>query len=211
MKKDRIPGGKAKGKTLKDIAIIHTYDNKSEQMFKHLKVELAKGIKAELEHTSNEAFAREIAMDHLYEDPNYYTKLEKMEMKGKSKKIGKNELYKIVKSVLSENSESGSKKISANDLATKYDLKKTGSTGKFSMRDFQPILDRGEREDKYALALIFANMFLGKNFGLSWDDLPDINSLWNCIEESQTIEDLINSVKSACKERISEEGGADLF
>lgn len=39
--------------------------------------ELAKGIKAELEHTNNRQLAQEIAMDHLTEDPYYYSKLEK--------------------------------------------------------------------------------------------------------------------------------------
>ena len=40
---------------------------------------LAKGIKVELEHTSDEKIAKEIAKDHLVEDPKYYDKLEKME------------------------------------------------------------------------------------------------------------------------------------
>jgi len=38
-------------------------------------LELAKGIEVELEHTSDRALAREIAMDHLVEDPHYYDKL----------------------------------------------------------------------------------------------------------------------------------------
>lgn len=57
-----------------------------EQLAKHHKVDiehinrqLKKGIKAELEHTTDKKIAREIALDHLKEDPNYYTKLEKME------------------------------------------------------------------------------------------------------------------------------------
>lgn len=40
-----------------------------------------KGAKVESEHTSNKAVAREIARDHLTEDPNYYEKLQKMEKK----------------------------------------------------------------------------------------------------------------------------------
>lgn len=40
---------------------------------------LEKGIKVELEHTNDRALAKEIAMDHLTEDPNYYDKLEKVE------------------------------------------------------------------------------------------------------------------------------------
>jgi hypothetical protein len=39
------------------------------------------GIKVEQEHTTNPEIAREIALDHLWEDPKYYTKLTKMEKK----------------------------------------------------------------------------------------------------------------------------------
>ena len=40
---------------------------------------IKKGIKIEMEHTNQVSVAKEIAMDHLYEDPNYYTKLKKIE------------------------------------------------------------------------------------------------------------------------------------
>ena len=43
----------------------------------HLAAQLDTGIKSELEHTSHRDIAREIALDHLGEDPNYYTKLAK--------------------------------------------------------------------------------------------------------------------------------------
>jgi len=39
--------------------------------------ELKKGIKTEFEHTSDPKMAKKIAMDHLEEDPEYYTKLGK--------------------------------------------------------------------------------------------------------------------------------------
>lgn len=41
--------------------------------------QLAIGVQHEMEHTSDEDIAREIAMDHLAEDPEYYSKLETME------------------------------------------------------------------------------------------------------------------------------------
>lgn len=41
--------------------------------------QLAMGIKVEIEHTKDLDLAREIAMDHLKEDPKYYTKLKKIE------------------------------------------------------------------------------------------------------------------------------------
>lgn len=43
--------------------------------------QLAKGKKHEREHTKNPQITKEIAKDHLSEDPSYYTKLEKIEKK----------------------------------------------------------------------------------------------------------------------------------
>jgi len=45
--------------------------------------ELQKGVSVELEHTNNPVIAREIATDHLVENPKYYDKLEKIEAKPK--------------------------------------------------------------------------------------------------------------------------------
>lgn len=39
-------------------------------------VELKNGTKHEMEHTDDKAIAKEIAMDHLSEDPHYYSDLE---------------------------------------------------------------------------------------------------------------------------------------
>ena len=41
-------------------------------------IQLDKGIKVELEHTSDRNVARKIALDHLNEDPHYYNKLAKV-------------------------------------------------------------------------------------------------------------------------------------
>jgi hypothetical protein len=42
--------------------------------------QLAMGIEVEMEHTGNRKLAKEIAMDHLSEDPKYYTKLKKAKL-----------------------------------------------------------------------------------------------------------------------------------
>jgi hypothetical protein len=73
VKEDQIPGGLAKGMTLTDIAKHH---NMSPQT---LKQEFIKGYAVEREHTNDINIAKEIALDHLYEDPNYYSKLSKIE------------------------------------------------------------------------------------------------------------------------------------
>jgi hypothetical protein len=60
-RQDIISGG------LADKVNVSDFDSKQLEM----------GIKVELEHTKDEKLAREIAMDHLKEDPHYYTKLSK--------------------------------------------------------------------------------------------------------------------------------------
>jgi hypothetical protein len=58
-KEDMIPGGKG------DSIDLTSIDPK----------ELAMGMKVELEHTGDERLAKEIASDHLSEDPQYYSRL----------------------------------------------------------------------------------------------------------------------------------------
>ena len=63
--KDLVPGGLADAKRPED------FDPE----------QLATGVKVELEHTDDENVAREIAMDHLTEDAEYYVKLREVESK----------------------------------------------------------------------------------------------------------------------------------
>lgn len=58
-----LPGGLADGKSPSD------YDPE----------QLAMGVEVEMEHTDDPDIAREIAMDHLEEIPDYYTRLKEME------------------------------------------------------------------------------------------------------------------------------------
>jgi hypothetical protein len=74
--KDKIPGGLA---------------DKTKKKFD--KDQLRKGIKVEMEHTDDPALAREIAKDHLMEDPKYYDHLIEMEKKVEKKKEKKKKAY----------------------------------------------------------------------------------------------------------------------
>jgi hypothetical protein len=79
---DKIPGGLASGKTLIDLA--KKYDEKGYYDVKQfaakvIKPQLMKGIKVEMEHTTDVRIATEIAMDHLWEDLKYYDKLASIE------------------------------------------------------------------------------------------------------------------------------------
>lgn len=69
---------------IEDLAAKHGVS--LEQLQKQLEM----GLKVETEHTENMDVAKKIALDHLNEDPNYYTKLAKME--GKSENAESNGL-----------------------------------------------------------------------------------------------------------------------
>ena len=66
---EAIKGGLANNATIEDLAQMHNVSLNS--IYK----ELIKGAKVEKEHTDDNDTAIEIAMDHIYEDPEYYTKL----------------------------------------------------------------------------------------------------------------------------------------
>ena len=72
--------------------------------------QIEKGIKVEREHTTDEAEARIIAMDHLVELPDYYTRLDKMEEEGlqelEQEKKSLKEKLKLIKSGMFLNEES---------------------------------------------------------------------------------------------------------
>ena len=80
---EEIEGGLADNKTLVQIAKKH--DAKGyyhiKDMIKSLKKQIEMGLKVEMEHTNDKDKAMEITMDHLWEDPSYYSKLKKMETK----------------------------------------------------------------------------------------------------------------------------------
>ena len=73
--KDYIPGG------LTD-KLTGSMEDKHKQLAKmhnvgleDIEKEVSKGVKVEMEHTNDENIAHEIAMDHVFEDPKYYSKL----------------------------------------------------------------------------------------------------------------------------------------
>jgi len=81
MNEDKIKGGKADGMSLADIAKHHGVS------LDVIKKEYKIGVPIEKEHLDSEEGAEEIAKDHLYEDPKYYSA-------PKSKNWGAKELEK---------------------------------------------------------------------------------------------------------------------
>jgi len=64
---EKIKGGKSENMTPKDLSKKHKVD------IKDIEKEINVGTKIEMEHTDSKKIAKEIAMDHIAEFPDYYT------------------------------------------------------------------------------------------------------------------------------------------
>lgn len=64
---DLIPGGVSDGKSVEEIAKKHNVS------VEDIQKEIELGIKTELEHTGDHQKAKEIATDHIFEHPKYYS------------------------------------------------------------------------------------------------------------------------------------------
>jgi len=75
IKEEKIKGGLADNMTLEDLAKHHEVE------IDKIIDAMEKGVNMEFEHTTEMMVAFEIAMDHIYEDLDYYDKLKKIESK----------------------------------------------------------------------------------------------------------------------------------
>jgi|688.fasta_scaffold356263_2 hypothetical protein len=82
--------------TLSDIAKKHGVEDSE------LRSELKKGIKVEQEHTSNIKIATRIALDHLFEDPKYYTKLAKIKLEENKSSLNRDLVKEFMRHVMKE-------------------------------------------------------------------------------------------------------------
>ena len=105
IKEEILKGGISDNKSIEDLAKKHTKSKVGQHLMTNfLKKQLEKGIKIEMEHTSNKNKAKEIAMDHLAEKPDYYDKLQKIESMNKDIK----ESTEIIPGETKESTGSGS-------------------------------------------------------------------------------------------------------
>jgi len=88
--------GLSKSMSIQDIA------NKHKVNIDTLKQELKKGIKVEKEHTGDVKKAARIAMDHLFEDPNYYTKLAKLNLEENKSSLNKDLVKEFMRTCMNE-------------------------------------------------------------------------------------------------------------
>lgn len=70
-----LKGGKSDGMSVEQLAKKHSLP------VDIIEKEIKMGIEVEREHTTDNNIARKIAMDHIFEFPNYYQELKKMEKK----------------------------------------------------------------------------------------------------------------------------------
>jgi hypothetical protein len=96
LSEDLLPGGIGDNKTAQDLAMKH------HQFVGTIEKEIEIGTKIELEHTDDKDKAREIAIDHITEIPDYYTN--KNGLINMEKKLEEGQ-YNLIKKLLHENSE----------------------------------------------------------------------------------------------------------
>lgn len=98
--KNKLVGGKSDNMSIKDIA------DKFDVPTSQIKNQIKKGVEVEKEHTNDIEKAKEVAMDHLTELPNYYDELDSMEKKAskdlKSTKLTEN-TKTLIKRLIREN------------------------------------------------------------------------------------------------------------
>jgi len=125
--------------------------NKHGFTVQHIEAQLERGIKVEGEHTTHVAPAREIALDHLWENPNYYTVLKKAQLEGclleegltPREKMSGDERLKPVKPAPIDHAADQKKELKANAYLNKQ--------GNFSYKKFSS--DRTKNPQKFIAGL----------------------------------------------------------
>jgi hypothetical protein len=151
-----LVGGDGDDMTAKDISKYHNEDSKK------IKREIEIGTKIEMEHTNSKKIAKEIAIDHIKEIPDYYTNpdygilaIEDNMGKKKSIRISKSEMEKLHKTgkldldgISLSYREDLSEDLNSNDIAQKLrDQLRNRSSKRFSKEEiFDEIRRRREEE-----------------------------------------------------------------
>lgn len=121
--------------------------NKHGFTLQHINAQLQKGIQVEHEHTTHDKDAREIALDHLWENPNYYTVLKKAQLEGclleegltERERMSHGERLKPVAPAPMDHAAEQKKDLKAHAYLNKQ--------GKFSYKKFSA--DRAKRPEKF--------------------------------------------------------------
>jgi N-acetylglutamate synthase-like GNAT family acetyltransferase len=169
---NKIKGGLSDNMTKKDIA------NKFGVTLKKIEKEIKLGIKVEMEHVNDADLAKEIAMDHLVEIPDYYTRLSKMETEANKKWNIKESTKTNIKRLLRENVElSITDKTSDISIYTIiYNTREIGSIGVTTSNDMARSLELVfvQLRPDYNNETIF---IMGEVIMALWQTFPDISNI----------------------------------
>ena len=169
---NKLKGGLSDKMSKQDIA------NKFNITLQKVDKELKMGTKVEMEHADSKSLAKEIAMDHLVEIPDYYTRLLKMEKEAKKKWDVKESTKSNIKKLFREQVEltqiDGPSDVSVYNIV--YNTREIGSMGVTISND----MDR-------SLILVFvklrpdyndeAIMIMGEVIMAVWKTFPDISNI----------------------------------
>ena len=99
----RFTLGESTEQDIEDLKDAGEVDNLNEMLHTVSGKELKKGIAVEMEHTDDKETAKKIALDHLEEDPKYYTKLATLGLEENHDPQGEMEHYKDLMDYMSSN------------------------------------------------------------------------------------------------------------
>lgn len=99
------------------------------------------------------------------------------------------------------------------DFKEKYNIIGSGPNGKILYADTDKVIPSFSDQEKYNFALFLANRHMGQKLGgMTWDDLSDINSLWDYIDGVDTSIGFDRAALNAVKDRIKgQDGGGALY
>lgn len=143
MKQNNLKGGKADKLSIADVAKKHKLS------IEEIEAQIEIGKKVEMEHVSDVKLAKEIAMDHLEEIPDYYTRLTKME------KEAKKDLTNEVKRFMSlAGIKEGNKKFITNESFQESIKEEKSEDGDFIIFEFeQTDIELGEDDELYKIKM----------------------------------------------------------
>jgi hypothetical protein len=169
--------------------------------------QLSLGIKIEKEHTSNEEVAKKIAKDHLDEDPEYYTKLKKMETgccdKG-CKESTTSKAYQAL--ILLEGSDTGDeKRINIFAVSEENAIKKIQEKfGKHTEIKFLDLQKKECRTDDLLTSLREKVEFDGKYYGDSTDNVDEGSDDEKLDAKETVVKKEVQKESKKIKESVSE-------
>jgi hypothetical protein len=181
MEKNNLKGGKADKLSVADIA------KKNNVSIEQIESQIEMGKKIEMEHVNDVKLAEEIAMDHLEEIPDYYTRLNKMEKQAKKELTNESKRFMALAGI-----KEGDKKFITNEsFQEKAQVDEGEDEDNFIIHEFeQTQVEPGEDDDLYKILSQMRN----ERRLMILDQLEQIQ-LYKSIQNITTIEFYNNKIQ----------------